>query len=118
MNHLLKRIIIVFLFFFIVCGCIIYFASNKLQKSDTETLSELQSNTIIESEIQQPKKDYEELNNVKAKSTTNLNLRDEPNQSGNIILTIPKGDIFDLQIKYNSGWYKIVYYQKERLCIW
>lgn len=114
MKELLKRIVIIFLFLLLICGCIIYFSEDKSQNTENKISEQMQQNTsIAENEIEQTKKDYEELDNVKARSTTNLNLRDEPSENGNIILTIPKDDVFDLQVKYDSGWYKVLYNQNS-----
>ena len=113
MKDVFKRIIIIALFLFLICGTI-YIANKKLNKKN-EGVSNInvQNTTVVENKIEEQKKDYEELDNIKARTISNLNLREEPNETSNIILTIPEGDILELQIKYDSGWYKVNYNQNN-----
>ena len=111
MKDVFKRIIIIALFLFLICGTI-YIANKKINEKNEEVSNiNVQNTTVVENKIEEPKKDYEKLDNVKARTISNLNLRDEPSENGNVILTIPKGDVLELQIKYNSGWYKVLYNQ-------
>lgn len=113
MKDVFKRIIIIALFLFLICGTI-YIANKKINEKNEEVSNiNVQNTTVVENKIEEPKKDYEELDNVKARTISNLNLRDEPSENGNVILTIPKGDVLELQIKYNSGWYKVLYNQNS-----
>ena len=113
MKDVLKRIIIIALFLFLICGTI-YIANKKINEKNEEVSNiNVQNTTVVENKIEEPKKDYEELDNIKARTISNLNLREEPNETSNIILTIPEGDILELQIKYNSGWYKVLYNQND-----
>ena len=111
MKDVFKRIIIIALFLFLICGTI-YIANKKINEKNEEVSNiNVQNTTVVENKIEEPKKDYEKLDNVKARTISNLNLRDEPSENGNVILTIPQGDVLELQIKYNSGWYKVLYNQ-------
>lgn len=113
MKDVFKRIIIIALFLFLICGTI-YIANKKLNEKDEDVSNiNVQNTTVVENKIEEPKKDYEELDNIKARTISNLNLREEPNETSNIILTIPEGDILELQIKYDSGWYKVNYNQNN-----
>ena len=113
MKDVFKRIIIIALFLFLICGTI-YIANKKLnEKNEGVSNINVQNTTVVENKIEEPKKDYEELDNIKARTISNLNLREEPNETSNIILTIPEGDILELQIKYDSGWYKVNYNQNN-----
>ena len=113
MKDVFKRIIIIALFLFLICGTI-YIANKKINEKNEEVSNiNVQNTTVVENKIEEPKKDYEKLDNVKARTISNLNLRDEPSENGNVILTIPKGDVVELQIKYNSGWYKVLYNQND-----
>lgn len=113
MKDVFKRIIIIALFLFLICGTI-YIANKKLnEKNEGVSNINVQNTTVVENKIEEPKKDYEELDNIKARTISNLNLREEPNETSNIILTIPEGDILELQIKYDSGWYKVNYSQNN-----
>ena len=113
MKDVFKRIIIIALFLFLICGTI-YIANKKINEKNEEVSNiNVQNTTVVENKIEEPKKDYEKLDNVKARTISNLNLRDEPSENGNVILTIPKGDVLELQIKYNSGWYKVLYNQND-----
>ena len=113
MKDVFKRIIIIALFLFLICGTI-YIANKKINEKNEEVSNiNVQNTTVVENKIEEPKKDYEKLDNVKARTISNLNLRDEPSENGNVILTIPKGDVLELQIKYNSGWYKVLYNQNS-----
>ena len=113
MKDVFKRIIIIALFLFLICGTI-YIANKKINEKNEEVSNiNVQNTTVVENKIEEPKKDYEELDNVKARTISNLNLRDEPSENGNVILTIPQGDVLELQIKYNSGWYKVLYNQNS-----
>ena len=113
MKDVFKRIIIIALFLFLICGTI-YVANKKINEKNEEVSNiNVQNTTVVENKIEEPKKDYEELDNIKARTISNLNLREEPNETSNIILTIPEGDILELQIKYNSGWYKVLYNQND-----
>lgn len=113
MKDVFKRIIIIALFLFLICGTI-YIANKKINEKNEEVSNiNVQNTTVVENKIEKPKKDYEKLDNVKARTISNLNLRDEPSENGNVILTIPKGDVVELQIKYNSGWYKVLYNQND-----
>ena len=113
MKDVLKRIIIIALFLFLICGTI-YIANKKINEKNEEVSNiNVQNTTVVENKIEEQKKDYEKLDNVKARTISNLNLRDEPSENGNVILTIPKGDVLELQIKYNSGWYKVLYNQNS-----
>ena len=113
MKDVLKRIIIIALFLFLICGTI-YIANKKINEKNEEVSNiNVQNTTVVENKIEEPKKDYEKLDNVKARTISNLNLREEPNETSNIILTIPEGDILELQIKYDSGWYKVNYNQNN-----
>lgn len=113
MKDVFKRIIIIALFLFLICGTI-YIANKKLNEKDEDVSNiNVQNTTVVENKIEEQKKDYEELDNIKARTISNLNLREEPNETSNIILTIPEGDILELQIKYDSGWYKVNYNQNN-----
>lgn len=113
MKDVFKRIIIIALFLFLICGTI-YIANKKINEKNEEVSNiNVQNTTLVENKIEEPKKDYEKLDNVKARTISNLNLREEPNETSNIILTIPEGDILELQIKYDSGWYKVNYNQNN-----
>ena len=113
MKDVFKRIIIIALFLFLICGTI-YVANKKLnEKNEGVSNINVQNTTVVENKIEEQKKDYEELDNIKARTISNLNLREEPNETSNIILTIPEGDILELQIKYDSGWYKVNYNQNN-----
>ena len=113
MKDVFKRIIIIALFLFLICGTI-YIANKKINEKNEEVSNiNVQNTTVVENKIEETKKDYEKLDNVKARTISNLNLRDEPSENGNVILTIPKGDVLELQIKYNSGWYKVLYNQND-----
>ena len=113
MKDVFKRIIIIALFLFLICGTI-YIANKKLnEKNEGVSNINVQNTTVVENKIEEQKKDYEELDNIKARTISNLNLREEPNETSNIILTIPEGDILELQIKYDSGWYKVNYNQNN-----
>lgn len=113
MKDVFKRIIIIALFLFLICGTI-YIANKKINEKNEEVSNiNVQNTTVVENKIEEPKKDYEELDNIKARTISNLNLREEPNETSNIILTIPEGDILELQIKYDSGWYKVNYNQNN-----
>lgn len=113
MKDVFKRIIIIALFLFLICGTI-YIANKKINEKNEEVSNiNVQNTTVVENKIEEPKKDYEKLDNVKARTISNLNLRDEPSENGNVILTIPQGDVLELQIKYNSGWYKVLYNQNS-----
>ncbi len=113
MKDVFKRIIIIALFLFLICGTI-YVANKKINEKNEEVSNiNVQNTTVVENKIEEPKKDYEELDNIKARTISNLNLREEPNETSNIILTIPEGDILELQIKYDSGWYKVNYNQNN-----
>ena len=113
MKDVFKRIIIIALFLFLICGTI-YIANKKLnEKNEGVSNINVQNTTVVENKIEDPKKDYEELDNIKARTISNLNLREEPNETSNIILTIPEGNILELQIKYDSGWYKVKYNQNN-----
>ncbi len=113
MKDVFKRIIIIALFLFLICGTI-YIANKKINEKDEDVSNiNVQNTTVVENKIEEPKKDYEELDNIKARTISNLNLREEPNETSNIILTIPEGDILELQIKYDSGWYKVNYNQNN-----
>ena len=113
MKDVFKRIIIIALFLFLICGTI-YVANKKINEKNEEVSNiNVQNTTVVENKIEEPKKDYEKLDNVKARTISNLNLREEPNETSNIILTIPEGDILELQIKYDSGWYKVNYNQNN-----
>ena len=113
MKDVFKRIIIIALFLFLICGTI-YIANKKINEKNEEVSNiNVQNTTVVENKIEEPKKDYEKLDNVKARTISNLNLREEPNETSNIILTIPEGDILELQIKYDSGWYKVNYNQNN-----
>ena len=113
MKGVFKRIIIIALFLFLICGTI-YIANKKLnEKNEGVSNINVQNTTVVENKIEEQKKDYEELDNIKARTISNLNLREEPNETSNIILTIPEGDILELQIKYDSGWYKVNYNQNN-----
>lgn len=113
MKDVLKRIIIIALFLFLICGTI-YIANKKINEKNEEVSNiNVQNTTVVENKIEEQKKDYEKLDNVKARTISNLNLRDEPSENGNVILTIPQGDVFELQMKYNSGWYKVLYNQNS-----
>lgn len=113
MKDVFKRIIIIALFLFLICGTI-YIANKKLnEKNEGVSNINVQNTTVVENKIEEPKKDYEELDNIKARTISNLNLREEPNETSNIILTIPEGNILELQIKYDSGWYKVKYNQNN-----
>lgn len=113
MKDVFKRIIIIALFLFLICGTI-YIANKKINEKNEEVSNiNVQNTTVVENKIEEPKKDYEELDNIKARTISNLNLREEPNETSNIILTIPEGDILELQIKYDSGWYKVKYNQNN-----
>ena len=113
MKDVFKRIIIIALFLFLICGTI-YIANKKINEKNEEVSNiNVQNTTVVENKIEEQKKDYEKLDNVKARTISNLNLRDEPSENGNVILTIPKGDVLELQIKYNSGWYKVLYNQND-----
>lgn len=113
MKGVFKRIIIIALFLFLICGTI-YIANKKLnEKNEGVSNINVQNTTVVENKIEEPKKDYEELDNIKARTISNLNLREEPNETSNIILTIPEGNILELQIKYDSGWYKVKYNQNN-----
>lgn len=113
MKDVFKRIIIIALFLFLICGTI-YIANKKINEKDEDVSNiNVQNTTVVENKIEEQKKDYEELDNIKARTISNLNLREEPNETSNIILTIPEGDILELQIKYDSGWYKVNYNQNN-----
>ena len=113
MKDVLKRIIIIALFLFLICGTI-YIANKKINEKNEEVSNiNVQNTTVVENKIEEQKKDYEKLDNVKARTISNLNLRDEPSENGNVILTIPQGDVLELQMKYNSGWYKVLYNQNS-----
>lgn len=113
MKDVFKRIIIIAFFLFLICGTI-YIANKKLnEKNEGVSNINVQNTTVVENKIEEQKKDYEELDNIKARTISNLNLREEPNETSNIILTIPEGDILELQIKYDSGWYKVNYNQNN-----
>ena len=113
MKDVLKRIIIIALFLFLICGTI-YIANKKINEKDEDVSNiNVQNTTVVENKIEEQKKDYEKLDNVKARTISNLNLRDEPSENGNVILTIPQGDVLELQMKYNSGWYKVLYNQNS-----
>ena len=113
MKDVFKRIIIIALFLFLICGTI-YVANKKINEKNEEVSNiNVQNTTVVENKIEEQKKDYEELDNIKARTISNLNLREEPNETSNIILTIPEGDILELQIKYDSGWYKVNYNQNN-----
>ena len=113
MKDVFKRIIIIALFLFLICGTI-YIANKKINEKDEDVSNiNVQNTTVVENKIEEQKKDYEELDNIKARTISNLNLREEPNETSNIILTIPEGDILELQIKYDSGWYKVKYNQNN-----
>lgn len=113
MKDVFKRIIIIALFLFLICGTI-YIANKKINEKNEEVSNiNVQNTTVVENKIEEQKKDYEELDNIKARTISNLNLREEPNETSNIILTIPEGDILELQIKYDSGWYKVNYNQNN-----
>ena len=116
MKKILISIVVIFLliffFFYIIC-----LKDSVSQKESNDNLNETVLNAIVEKEMNQTSKDYEDLNDAMARSTTDLNFRDEPSKDGDIILVIPKDDVFDLKARYNNGWYKIIYNQKERLCI-
>ena len=113
MKDVLRRLVIIALFLLLVCGGI-FIANEKLKYLDeNEPNINIQNTTVVENKLEEQKKDYEELNNIKAKTNSNLNLRDEPNESGSIILTIPKDDILELQVMYNNGWYKVLYNQNS-----
>lgn len=113
MKDVFKRIIIIALFLFLICGTI-YVANKKINEKNEEVSNiNVQNTTVVENKIEEQKKDYEELDNIKARTISNLNLREEPNETSNIILTIPEGDILELQIKYDSGWYKVKYNQNN-----
>ena len=113
MKDVLRRIVIIALFLLLICG-VIFIANEKLKYLDKdESNINSQNTTVVENKSEEQKKDYEELNNIKAKTNSNLNLRDEPNENGSIILTIPKGDILELQVRYNNGWYKVLYNQNS-----
>ncbi len=113
MKDVFKRIIIIALFLFLICGTI-YVVNKKLnEKNEGVSNINVQNTTVVENKIEEQKKDYEELDNIKARTISNLNLREEPNETSNIILTIPEGDILELQIKYDSGWYKVNYNQNN-----
>ena len=113
MKDVFKRIIIIALFLFLICGTI-YVVNKKINEKNEEVSNiNVQNTTVVENKIEEPKKDYEELDNIKARTISNLNLREEPNETSNIILTIPEGDILELQIKYDSGWYKVNYNQNN-----
>lgn len=113
MKDVFKRIIIIALFLLLICGTI-YIANKKLnEKNEGVSNINVQNTTVVENKIEDPKKDYEELDNIKARTISNLNLREEPNETSNIILTIPEGNILELQIKYDSGWYKVKYNQNN-----
>ena len=113
MKDVFKRIIIIALFLFLICGTI-YVENKKINEKNEEVSNiNVQNTTVVENKIEEPKKDYEELDNIKARTISNLNLREEPNETSNIILTIPEGDILELQIKYDSGWYKVNYNQNN-----
>ena len=113
MKDVFKRIIIIALFLFLICGTI-YVANKKINEKNEEVSNiNVQNTTVVENKIEEQKKDYEKLDNVKARTISNLNLRDEPSENGNVILTIPQGDVLELQMKYNSGWYKVLYNQNS-----
>lgn len=113
MKDVFKRIIIIAFFLFLICGTI-YIANKKLnEKNEGVSNINVQNTTVVENKIEEQKKDYEELDNIKARTISNLNLREEPNETSNIILTIPEGNILELQIKYDSGWYKVKYNQNN-----
>ena len=113
MKDVLRRLVIIALFLLLVCGGI-FIANEKLKYLDeNEPNINIQNTTVVENKLEEQKKDYEELNNIKAKTNSNLNLRDEPNESGSIILTIPEDDILELQVMYNNGWYKVLYNQNS-----
>lgn len=113
MKDVFKRIIIIALFLLLICGTI-YIANKKINEKNEEVSNiNVQNTTVVENKIEKPKKDYEKLDNVKARTISNLNLREEPNETSNIILTIPEGNILELQIKYDSGWYKVKYNQNN-----
>ena len=113
MKDVFKRIIIIALFLFLICGTI-YIANKKINEKNEEVSNiNVQNTTVVENKIEEQKKDYEKLDNVKARTISNLNLRDEPSENGNVILTIPQGDVLELQMKYNSGWYKVLYNQNS-----
>ena len=113
MKDVLRRLVIIALFLLLVCGGI-FIANEKLKYLDeNEPNINIQNTTVVENKLEEQKKDYEELNNIKAKTNSNLNLRDEPNETGSIILTIPKDDILGLQVMYNNGWYKVLYNQNS-----
>ena len=113
MKDVFKRIIIIALFLFLICGTI-YVVNKKLNEKDEDVSNiNIQNTTVVENKIEEQKKDYEELDNIKARTISNLNLREEPNETSNIILTIPEGNILELQIKYDSGWYKVKYNQNN-----
>ena len=113
MKGVFKRIFFFVLFLFLICGTI-YIANKKLnEKNEGVSNINVQNTTVVENKIEEQKKDYEKLDNVKARTISNLNLRDEPSENGNVILTIPQGDVLELQMKYNSGWYKVLYNQNS-----
>ena len=113
MKDVLRRLVIIALFLLLVCGGI-FIANEKLKYLDeNEPNINIQNTTVVENKLEEQQKDYVELNNIKAKTNSNLNLRDEPNESGSIILTIPEDDILELQVMYNNGWYKVLYNQNS-----
>ena len=105
MKDYLKRIFIVLLILAGITFVIFYFSKNNDKKVNAE-------NTVVENNFINKDEEISKKEEVFAICTANVNFREKPDISSNIIMIIPKNNMFSV-LEHDDNWYKIYYNQKE-----